>query len=334
MVSRLDAPPRTAHPSGAVPRASGGSFRAGSAPARDVARFRTSQSTREQLLRFEWPSPVLRFMDWMGGFMGFTRKRVEVVPGLWLDDTRRTADGSLARVLLIDPRQVKVEAGFYDGKTGIPPSAIRQIPGMLAAINATFFGMGQGEATYGDLVGLGKAALDEDNPNRGYDQISDRRWSLASLEDGSLRFVKGGLVESGLPRQDVKGFIGGLGRLFGPDEAARLERDVETGAFRARLDRGVADRSFPNVDLASSIARTFVGLDAQGRLLAVTLGEGSYRAAGGNMAEGALLLKRLGAVEAYALDGGGSSHMLVPGKAETRTDGRLVKSYLVVRSAA
>ena len=334
MVARLDATSRPVRPLERNVQRPGTNATRTIRQSGDVARIRAMRTLMNPALRFGWPAPMLRFMDWMGGFMGLTRKRIEVTPGLWLEDSRRTSDGSLARALIVDPRQVRVEAGFYDGKTGIPASAIRQIPGMLAAVNATFFGMGQGEATYGDLVGLGKAALDEDNSNRGYDQISDRRWSLASLQNGTIQFVKGGLSESGLAREDVKGFVGGMGRLFGPDEASRLEQDVESGAFRSRLDRGVADRSFPNNDLESSIARTFAGLDAQGRLLLVTLGEGSYRGAGGSLAEGALILKRMGAVEAYALDGGGSSHMLVPGKTETRTDGRLVKSYLVVRSAA
>ena len=301
-------------------------------PRRDTTMVASGRKMRAEVLTN--PTMMDRFMGWVSGMLGLNRKRVELADGLWLDETRRTAEGAPVRVLTIDPARIRVEAGFYDGKTGMPTSAIRQIPGVLAAVNATFFGMNAGEATYGDLVGLGKAALDEDNPNRGYDQISDRRWALATLRDGSIRFVKGGLTESGLPRDQVRGFVGGIGQLYGPGDSARLEQDVRDGTFRDRLDQGVANRSFPNIDLESTIARTFVGVDAQGRLILTTFGEGSIRAEGGSLAEGALMMKKLGAVEAYALDGGGSSHMIVPGKVNTLTDGRLVKSYLIVRSAA
>ncbi|MEB3197648.1 MAG: phosphodiester glycosidase family protein [Candidatus Sericytochromatia bacterium] len=256
--------------------------------------------------------------------------RAELAQGLSLDRTRRTADGGRVTVLTVDPKRMQVEAGFIDGVRAISPNQVRKAPGLLAALNGTFFGFGAQEGTYGDLLGQQAAYRDEElSPN--YDAISDKRWFLARATDGSVSFGRGGLREQQATRGDMTGFIGGMGRLYGPDELATLPRDVASGAFWSRIRSAVADRSFPNTDLTSAIPRTVVGRRADGQLLLVSIGEGKERGLGANFAEAAMLMRSLGAVEAYTLDGGGSTHLIAPGVLETQTDGRVVKSYLYVK---
>jgi exopolysaccharide biosynthesis protein len=251
-------------------------------------------------------------------------------PGLRLDRSRRTANGARVLILEIDPKQIRLEAGFVDGVQAMSPQSVRRIPNVLAAVNATFFGFGASEATYGDMRGLGKTYADE-KISSGYDSISDRRYFVAQRKNGEVSFGRGGLSEQGMP-EDVSGFMGGMGRLFSPQEAPRLAADVASGAFYNRLRADVSNRSFPNTDLTGPVPRTVLGRKADGSLLLVTLGEGRTRSQGAGYAEAALLLRNLGAVEAYTLDGGGSTHLIAPGALETQTDGRSVKSYLVLRS--
>lgn len=262
-------------------------------------------------------------------FNGFFA-RGELKPGVRLDQTRRTKNGARVLVLEVDPTRVRLEAAFSDGVQPITPQRVRQTPHLAAAVNAAFFGFGSTEATYGDLRGAGKTYLDE-KFGSGYDSISDRRYFIAQKDDGEVFFGRGGLSELGMP-DNVTGFVGGMGRLFSAEEAPRLAADVTSGAFNQRLRAAVANRSFPNTDLTSGIARTLVGRKEDGTVLLVTLGEGNNRARGAGFAEAALLLRNLGAVEAYTLDGGGSTHMIAPGTLETRGDGRSVKSYLMVRT--
>lgn len=274
----------------------------------------------------QWWQENSRPLDvWLNG----TFAPRELAPGLRLDRSRRTGNGARVLVLEVDPAKVRLEAGFSDGVQTFSPQAVRRIPNVLAAVNATFFGFGTSEATYGDMRGLGKTYLDE-KISSGYDSISDRRYFVAQREDGTVEFGRGGLSELG-DTENITGFMGGMGRLFGPEEAPRLAADVASGAFEKRLRAAVGSRSFPNTDLTGGVARTLLGRKADGTLLAVTLGEGRTRSQGAGFAEAALLMRNLGAIEAYTLDGGGSTHMIAPGVLETQTDGRSVKSYLIMR---
>ena len=60
-------------------------------------------------------------------------------------------------------------------------------------------------------------------------------------------------------------------------------------------------------------------------------GEGSIRSKGVDFVQAAHLMRSLGAVEAYILDGGGSTSMLVNGEKNANTDGRAVKSYISIK---
>jgi hypothetical protein len=276
-----------------------------------------------------------RMGDWLrplDGWGPMQAAQARLAPGVTLDRTRRTADGAVVTVVAAAAGAARLEAAFLDGIRPMSSSQARGLPDLLAAVNATFFGFGAGEGTYGDLAGLGRAYRDE-AVGPGYDSISDRRWHLAIGADGVARFGRGGLSELEARRTASQGFVGGLGRLYGETEVDGLPRDVASGAFLGRLRAGVTDRSFPNTDLTSPVARTLVGRRADGTLLLVTLGQGSERGRGAGYAEAALLMRSLGAVEAYSLDGGGSTHVIAPGAVETRTDGRQVKSYWVVREA-
>lgn len=274
----------------------------------------------------QWWQENSRPLDvWLNG----TFAPRELAPGMRLDRSRRTGNGARVLVLEVDPAKVRLEAGFSDGIQTLSPQAVRRIPNVLAAVNATFFGFGASEATYGDMRGLGKTYLDE-KVSSGYDSISDRRYFVAQREDGTVAFGRGGLSELD-DTENITGFMGGMGRLFSPEEAPRLAADVASGAFKQRLRAAVGNRSFPNTDLTGGVARTLLGRKADGTLLVVTLGEGRTRSQGAGFAEAALLMRNLGAIEAFTLDGGGSTHMIAPGALETQTDGRSVKSYLIMR---
>ncbi|MEB3330834.1 MAG: phosphodiester glycosidase family protein [Candidatus Sericytochromatia bacterium] len=260
-------------------------------------------------------------------------QRATLAPGVTLDRTRRTANGAVVTVVAIAAGAARLEASFDNGVRTLSPDQVRRVPGLLAAVNAAFFGFGATNGTYGDLAGLGRTYRDE-TLGSAYDGISDRRWHLAVGTDGQPRFRRGGLSELEAQQPAPPGFVGGLGRLYGEAEVATLSRDVANGAFLRRLRAGVSDRSFPNVDLTSPVARTLVGRKPDGSLLLVTAGQGSERGRGAGFAEAALLMRSLGAVEAYTLDGGGSTHVIAPGAVETRSDGRAVKSYWVVREPA
>ncbi|MEB3223217.1 MAG: phosphodiester glycosidase family protein [Candidatus Sericytochromatia bacterium] len=272
---------------------------------------------------------MLRPLDGWGPMQAV---RANLAPGVTLDRTRRTANGAVVTVLEAAPGATRLEAAFVDGVKPLSATQARGLPGLLAAVNATFFGFGETAGTYGDLAGAGRAYRDE-ALGSAYDSISDRRWHLAIGPDGLPRFGRAGLSEFEARALAPSGFVGGLGRLYGETEVDSLPRDVASGAFLGRLRASVTDRSFPNTDLTSGIARTLVGRREDGTLLLVTLGQGAERGRGAGYPEAALLLRSLGAIEAYTLDGGGSTHVIAPGAVETRTDGREVKSYWVVREA-
>jgi hypothetical protein len=247
---------------------------------------------------------------------------VDLVPSI------RTADGTPVTVLRIQPGKVRLESFFKDGVQTVTPSEVRQMPGLMAGANAAFFGFGEKNGTFGDLRGIGRTYRDELFAAN-YDAISDKRYHVAIAPDGKVSFGQGGLSERETSGT-VNGFVGGMGRLFSEAEGAELQQDVRSGTFDRRLRSMVQNQSFPNTDLTSALPRTLVGRTAEGKLLLVAIGEGRSRGQGAGYAEAALLMRRLGAVEAYTLDGGGSTHVVVPGLLETRTDGRTVKSYLVV----
>jgi hypothetical protein len=245
-----------------------------------------------------------------------------IAQGVWYADDRRTRDGAPVRVVTVDTRQARLGALYSDGLKGMSPKDLHRHPQFVAAVNGTFFGQG----VIGDMRGFGRTYTDEAAPigihARAADQASDQRFYVGVLKDGQVVTGKGGLSESGLTDR-LDAFQGGLGVLFTREQAPKLEADITSGAFAAR-------QMFRPVDQEQSIARSFLGVTADGKVLMVTMGAGDRRGDGAGFAEAARIMRTLGAAEAYVLDGGGSTSMLVKGVAETRTDGRQVKNYLAV----
>ncbi|MEZ0371318.1 MAG: phosphodiester glycosidase family protein, partial [Candidatus Sericytochromatia bacterium] len=119
--------------------------------------------------------------------------------------------------------------------------------------------------------------------------------------------------------------IGGFPALYTRDQLRTLDQDIRSGVFAKRASYGGASQ-------ADSVSRSFIGIAADGKVLLVAAGHGSERGKGVSMAEGARLLRELGAVEAYILDGGGSTTIFARGVEHARTDGRQVWSYLGIRA--
>jgi hypothetical protein len=246
----------------------------------------------------------------------------QVADGVWYADDRRTRDGAPVRVLTVDPRRARIGALYTDGVTGMDPRTLQRHPQFVGAVNGTFFGAG----VIGDMRGFGRTFLDESAPTgaqaRAADQASDRRYYVGVLRDGQVVSGRGGLSESGLSDR-LDSFQGGLGLLYTREQLPRLEADIASGAFADRI-------IFKRDQQEQSIARSFLGVAADGKVLMVTMGAGERRSDGAGFTEAARILRSLGAVEAYILDGGGSTAMSVRGVAETHTDGRQVKNYLAV----
>lgn len=242
----------------------------------------------------------------------------QVAAGLWFSDARRTADGGVVRLLTLDPNKVEL-VPVFNGKGPVSPQALKRDTGLLAAVNASFFAPGQ------FLIGDAKAGMqtlaDDDKAN--VDKITDQRHFIATDLNGKVVTGRGGLSENSA--RQLKHFLGGFPALYTREQLKNLDQDIRSGNFAKRADYGGASQ-------AASISRSFVGVTAEGRVLLVAAGSGHQRDKGATMAEGARLLRELGAVEAYVLDGGGSSTVYVKGGPHVPTDGRQVWSYLGVRA--
>jgi len=240
----------------------------------------------------------------------------QIADGLWFDKDRRTRDGGVVRVLTVDPAKLDIRPVFHANSRYISPREIRREPSILAAINASFFGA---RSLIGDIKAGDKVFVDDNNA--WLDNITDQRYFLGSNPEGRLLTGKGGLVEN--PSPQFQSFIGGFPALYTRGQAQHLEADIHNGKFAERANYGGAAQS-------STISRSFMGITADGKLILVAAGEGNRRSKGVSMVGGARLLKNLGAVEAYILDGGGSTSMFVRNKEFAHTDGRRVKSYLAI----
>jgi len=95
----------------------------------------------------------------------------------------------------------------------------------------------------------------------------------------------------------------------------RLVRD-------GRVTVTAAAEGFPRADARSRQPRTLAGVDARGRLLLVTVdGRRPGWSAGVTLAEAARTMIALGARDALALDGGGSTTMVIRGRVVNRPSG-------------
>lgn len=238
----------------------------------------------------------------------------ELTPGVFYDKSRRTADGGIVRVLSLDPRRAELVPVFKN-KGSISAREIEQDKSLIGAINASFFG----KFIIGDIKAGAQTQTDDHMPY--IDKISDNRHFIAVSPEGDVKTGKGGISEN---TGSFKNFIGGFPALYTREQLKTLDKDIRSGVFNQRTDYGGASH-------ASSISRSFLGVKADGSILLVAAGEGNQRAKGVSLPEGARLLRELGAVEAYVLDGGGSTTMFARGVEHARTDGREVWSYLGIR---
>lgn len=238
--------------------------------------------------------------------------------GIWFSRHLRTADKAPVYVLKVDPRLAELVPIFDEQAHDLGLKDFQQEPGLIAAINSSFFNP---KAIQGDLKYHQRIWRDDALPE--LDSRSDRWSYLAVTKDGLVETGRGGLSETGHENQ-FESFTGGYPQLFSRTQAITLEADVRSGAFLKRMP-------FHGANLTGSISRSFFGVSADSKVLLVVMGTGNHRSKGATLAEGALLLHSLGAVEAYILDGGGSSCVYLKGRFIGRVRNRQMKSFLGVR---
>lgn len=240
----------------------------------------------------------------------------QIAPGVWYDTSRKTPEGGKVRLLTLDPAQAELVPIVKSKPGPINASSLAQDKKLIAAINASFFGT----MLIGDLQSGSQIVTDD--TNSALDKITDQRYFIAVGPDGKIHTGKGGLKEQ---TQAFKHFIGGFPALYTREQFKHLDQDIQNGNFDKRASYGGDVKK-------DSISRSFMGITADGKVILVAAGIGNQRALGVTMAQGARLMRELGAVEAYILDGGGSSTVYVKDKEHARTDGRQVWSYLGIKS--
>ncbi|MEZ0373893.1 MAG: phosphodiester glycosidase family protein [Candidatus Sericytochromatia bacterium] len=237
--------------------------------------------------------------------------------GVWYSDSLRTRENALVHVLKVDPRRADLVPVFDQRAKSLEPAALAN-QGLLAAINANFF---TGSAIIGDLKDGGRIWRDDALP--AVDRRSDHWYHVGITQDGQVETGNGGLSETGHETR-FRSFMGGFPQLFSRSQFARLDADIASGAFARRMP-------YHGANLTDAISRSFLGVTADGQVLLLATGAGEQRSKGATLEEAARLLRGLGAVEAYILDGGGSTSMMVQGRMAAGTDGRKVKAYLGIR---
>ncbi|MEZ0367798.1 MAG: phosphodiester glycosidase family protein, partial [Candidatus Sericytochromatia bacterium] len=199
--------------------------------------------------------------------------------GVWYDASRRSADGGVVRVLTVDPHKAELVPIFKD-HAPVSGHEIEADKQLLGAINASFFGKG----IIGDIKSDKKVSTDDHLP--ALDKITDQRHFIASGADGRISTGRGGMSENAAA--GYRNFIGGFPALYTRDQLRNLDQDIRSGAFAKRASYGGANQ-------ADSVSRSFIGIAADGKVLLVAAGHGSERGKGVSMAEGARLLRELGA---------------------------------------
>jgi len=224
----------------------------------------------------------------------------KIYDGVYYDNSKKTKNGGVIRVLFVDTSKVNISAEFNNGKA-IKTNQFTENNNFIASINGQFFANG---ILLGDIKSNNKIYTDKNN----YDKISDNRYFISIDDKGKISYGKGGLEENS--NNKTKFFIGGLLRLY---DNNKIYKDSYSGDSQN-----------------SSIARTFIGIDNNDKLALITIGEGSKRNKGASFDESIKILKNLNIKTAFILDGGGSTNMIVKNKESTRTDGRLVNSYISI----
>jgi hypothetical protein len=147
---------------------------------------------------------------------------------------------------------------------------------------------------------------------------SGAAWLAAHTPPGRVLSIRAKVTDqrTGLPVPMIPGTyaVGGNVTLI-RDGHVQINAESADVASRRGAFYGMVMRRGP---------RTMVGMDARGRVLLVAVdGRQPRRSAGMTLPEAAALMRRLGAVEAINLDGGGSTTMVVRGRLANRpSDGR------------
>lgn len=245
----------------------------------------------------------------------------QLAPGIWYSDRLRSSEKAPIHILKVDPRQAELVPIFAEQAQDLHLADLQRHPRLVAAINSNFFNP---TAILGDLKDGDKVWRDDDVP--AFDPRSDFWTHLGVLRDGSLELLRGGLRESGDDESRYAAFVGGLPQLFSPDQSLHIEADIASGAIPRRLP-------FHGKNLSDAIARNFLGITRDRMALLVVIGSGAHRAKGATFAEGARLMHALGALEAYILDGGGSSCFYLQGRMVAKAPARRqMKAFLGARS--
>jgi exopolysaccharide biosynthesis protein len=244
----------------------------------------------------------------------------KISDGVWYSTDLKTNDGGKVHLLTIEPDKVDLKVEFNESGKTISPSRFKNSNDFIAAINGQFFA---DRGTIGDIKSENKVYKDE-NIGHDYDSASDKRFFIAVGKDNRLLTGKGGISENG-DSENFKMFLGGMGQLYNHEQLSSLDKDIKSGNLLKRV-------GFSGASPNDTISRSFLGITEDGKLLLLAAGEGANRNKGVNFVQAAELMKKLGAVEAFILDGGGSTSMLVKGEKSANTDGRGVKSYISINS--
>lgn len=250
---------------------------------------------------------------------GYSDEKI-IADGVLYNEHLKTSDGGVVHVLTIQPDKAEISVEFSEKGKPVLPSGFKDKKNFIGAINGQFF---DAAGTIGDMKAGNKVFLDE-NVSSDYDKASDKRYFVSITTDGKVKTGKGGIIENG-NINDYKMFLGGMCLLYSKEQLVNLDQDIKSGEFSKRI-------IFSGSSQKETISRSFLGITKDGKLLLVAAGEGALRAKGLNFVEAAHLMKNLGAEEAYILDGGGSTSMLVKGMKPANTDGRAVKSYISINS--
>ncbi|GIW21432.1 MAG: hypothetical protein KatS3mg068_0439 [Candidatus Sericytochromatia bacterium] len=225
----------------------------------------------------------------------------KIYDGVYYYNSIRTRNGGIVRALFVDVSKVNVSAEFNNDGSSINTKGFIENKNFLACINGQFFANG---ILLGDIKSENKIYTDKNN----YDKITDNRFFISIDNNGNINYGKGGLEEN--ITEGTKFFIGGLLRLYD--------------------DNKIYKDSYGGDSQNSSIARTFIGIDKNNKLVLITIGEGSKRNKGASFDESIEILKKLNVKTAFILDGGGSTSMIVKNKDIAKTDGRKVNSYISI----
>lgn len=222
----------------------------------------------------------------------------------------KSKNGAEITMMKIDPEKVDIKPIYGDGTDTISSETVKNQPNLLGAINGPLFG--PITKVMGDMLAPGKNKYDD-----GY-QYTNKTYHIAITKNGKLEIAQGGLPADG--EKKYISFSGGMQKIY-----TQIDKNGKP-IFNF-------DNAKMNITNAPNTARTLVGITKNNKVIFVTIGKGSKgHTNGSNMEEASEIMHKLGAIQAFNYDGGGSTHMIIPGSPSlsSSTDGRQVKGYIGV----